>query len=667
MIANTRLQIFLTSGLILFLELALIRYLPAHISYLGYYSNFILLASFIGMGVGMLLARKPIELEKYFPWALLATAGAASVFAVSVYPDLSGEIHFTSSFRGLVIPEFIVVPLVFLLVTATFATVSQRLGKLFTDLPPLIAYRWDILGSLTGITLFTLTAYLGLGPIIWFGLVTIVFSILTYKKGSLFFRNTAIFLILIAAIVYSSIGTTWSPYQNLKLTPVPNTSDLLLYANNIGHQRLEPVVELSSIYKSPYELFKSTTPYNHVLVIGAGTGNDVAMALSRGAKQVTAVEIDREILALGRQYHPDKPYDDPRVTTIVDDARSFLSTTTDNYDLIIFALPDSVLLASGRGNIRLESFLFTAESFAAAKQHLSPNGLLVLYNYYRQPWLIDKLAGMLQDTFNQKPYVTSHGSVGYLAVLMVGDKLADLLPEAPAPIIINTHPPAATDNWPFLYLFKPSLPWIYIIMLAVIGLIIYLAVSGIAGLSLRRRIEPVYFLLGVAFLLLETTALVRFSLLFGTTWLVNSLVFFAVLSLVLVAISLAKYLPQNSLAWWYAGLVVMLIAQYLVPLENLLALNDVTKYISVSLLTLLPVFFANIIFSLTFKSSQSNDFNFASNILGAGVGGILEYAALVTGYRHLIFVIILCYASAFFVAWQQQRRLATTTIHDKVM
>jgi len=171
----------------------------------------------------------------------------------------------------------------------------------------------------------------------------------------------------------------------------------------------------------------------------------------------------------------------------------------------------------------------------------------------------------------------------------------------------------------------------------------------------------------VAFLLLETTALVRFSLLFGTTWLVNSLVFFAILALVLLAITLANWLPRHSLPYWYIGLGVMLIAQYLTPLEQLLALDQVTKYLAISLLTLLPVFFANIIFALTFKNSQANDLNFASNILGAGVGGILEYAALITGYRHLVLVILLCYATAFILAKRTKTELTTETTNNKVM
>ena len=171
----------------------------------------------------------------------------------------------------------------------------------------------------------------------------------------------------------------------------------------------------------------------------------------------------------------------------------------------------------------------------------------------------------------------------------------------------------------------------------------------------------------MAFLLLETTALVRFSLLFGTTWLVNSLVFFAILALVLLAITLANWLPRHSLPYWYIGLGVMLIAQYLTPLEQLLALDQVTKYLAISLLTLLPVFFANIIFALTFKNSQANDLNFASNILGAGVGGILEYAALITGYRHLVLVILLCYAAAFILARRTKMELTTETTHNKVM
>ena len=315
--------------------------------------------------------------------------------------------------------------------------------------------------------------------------------------------------------------------------------------------------------------------------------------------------------------------------------------------MIIFALPDSLILASGRGNIRLESFLFTQEAFASAKEHLTDDGLLVMYNYYRRPWLVAKLAGMLRQVFHQEPYVVTLQGGGQLAALMAGNKISDLNPQATPSLKIESTPQAATDDWPFVYLQKPSLPWFYMVMLMIIAIIIYSSLSMLNGRTLYKSIEPTYFFLGVAFMLLETVSLVRFSLLFGNTWVVNSLVFFAILTLILIAIRLSARFKNLNPTPWYIGLGLSLLVQYLYPLQTLLSLPSATKYILVSLLTLLPVFFANIIFSITFKNSTANSINFASNILGAAAGGMLEYLALLTGYRHISLIIMLCYLLAF--------------------
>ena len=58
--------------------------------------------------------------------------------------------------------------------------------------------------------------------------------------------------------------------------------------------------------------------------MGAGSGSDVAIALSKGAKHVDAVDIDPRILEIGAERNPNHPYQDPRVTRYVDDGRAFL-------------------------------------------------------------------------------------------------------------------------------------------------------------------------------------------------------------------------------------------------------------------------------------------------------------------------------------------------------
>ena len=140
------------------------------------------------------------------------------------------------------------------------------------------------------------------------------------------------------------------------------------------------------------------------------------------------MEIDPLILQLGKQFNPDHPYSNPRVKQVVNDGRNFLENTTEHYDLIIFALPDSLTLTSSNTSLRLESFLLTQNSIATARAHLTKNGLLILYNFYRTNWLLDKLVNMVGHTFNQEPLISTYGGRGRGALIMAGPRLAELSP-----------------------------------------------------------------------------------------------------------------------------------------------------------------------------------------------------------------------------------------------
>ena len=140
--------------------------------------------------------------------------------------------------------------------------------------------------------------------------------------------------------------------------------------NGIPHQALHPVNgPQEPFYTQVYKWFPGKT-YQNVLVVGAGSGTDVAIALAHGAGHVDAVEIDPAILQIGVENHPDHPYQDPRVTQINNDGRAYLRTTDKKYDLVIFALPDSLTLVSSTANVRLESFLFTQQAFESVRDHL---------------------------------------------------------------------------------------------------------------------------------------------------------------------------------------------------------------------------------------------------------------------------------------------------------
>ena len=99
--------------------------------------------------------------------------------------------------------------------------------------------------------------------------------------------------------------------------------------NNLGHQGMLPVERAGPAYFLPHLLNRDAggKPFDDVLIIGAGSGNDVAAALAQGAGHVDAVEIDPVINELGRLHHPNRPYSDPRVSIHLDDGRSFVRKT----------------------------------------------------------------------------------------------------------------------------------------------------------------------------------------------------------------------------------------------------------------------------------------------------------------------------------------------------
>src|SRR4029079_8455554 len=182
--------------------------------------------------------------------------------------------------------------------------------------------------------------------------------------------NVALLLASLLIVYRMEGGSLWSPYY--RITLFQDGADTVVEVNNIFHQSMAPVEKKEYFYQWPYTVFGDT--FDDVLILGAGTGTDVAAALRHGARHVDAVEIDPVILRLGAADHPDHPYSDPRVTAICDDARHFLRTTNKKYDLVVFALIDSLTRQSSFSSVRLESYMFTEESFQAVRQHLTARG-----------------------------------------------------------------------------------------------------------------------------------------------------------------------------------------------------------------------------------------------------------------------------------------------------
>src|SRR5438874_10460831 len=679
--------------------------MPAHVRFLSYFTNFILLASFLGLGVGILSARRKLPLgPRTFPLLLLFAAILIAAAKFELHIGSAGVLYYGAGESGTAPPEnALVLPAAFLLVSLLFVCIGRPLGVLLGQVtPPLRAYALDIGGSLAGIAAFFMLSWFEQPPVVWFVgllLVTLLLAGPTWLDRAFMLAPLAI-----AAVIAWNIGLSywWSPYYKIGLTQSDNQHGWELNVNESGHQAMMPSDEKEPFYRSPYDLF-GANQFQRVLIIGAGSGSDTAIGLKYGqVGHIDAVEIDPVIARLGQEFHPEQPFSDPRVDVHVDDGRSFLRKSTDTYDLIIFALPDSLTLTSQFSSLRLESFLFTEQSFREARAHLTSNGAIVLYNYYREDWLLRKLAGMLETAFDQAPFAQSFGGWGRAGVLVDGPRLqtlfsqrpdlnqpfrqirtptpqldedpnAILLPLVGSGVLAHTNsagdadptpPTPATDNWPLMYLRDPALPWVFIAGLAMVAVIALGLIFGLAPATARRGFSGHMFFLGAAFMLLETRSLVTFALLFGSTWLVNSLVFFAILCSVVLAVFLSARFPVKPSVPLYALLVAALLVAYVVPQDAFLSIDSLPlRYALASIVAFLPVFLANLVFAGSFKGTgPSADVAFASNLIGVMLGGMLEYASLLIGYRQLLLLVIAFYVLSALLL--RRRAPATETEAD---
>ncbi|HTV73843.1 MAG TPA: hypothetical protein VME66_09080, partial [Candidatus Acidoferrales bacterium] len=481
-------RLVLLSFLMLFVELALIRWLGSVVLYLSYFTNFVLLGSFLGIGLGFLRAKARIDL---FPWAgiaLVLLVAFVRLFPVTVERQGSQLIYFGPVVRS-ALPMWVILPIIFLVVALVMSSIAQGVARTFASFEPLEAYRLDILGSLAGVVTFSALSFLGAPPLAWGIVVSVTFVVLYAPALRLIQIVAALGLVGLLARESFVAGDSWSPYYKVSL--LPTTGGFVeINVNGVPHQIIEPLAQrrqLQPMYFLPYERVRSN-PLRNVLIIGAGNGGDVAVALAEGAKHVDAVEIDPRIYQIGTQLEPDHPYQDPRVTVHIDDGRAFLQKTQNHYDLILLALPDSLVLVSGQSSLRLESYLFTLQALQAARAHLNPGGAFAMYNYYREDWLIARLAKTLQVTYGHAPCVDSFG--GKFAIMMAGLTEGSIacptLWQQPQNISDADAQPADDDH-PFLYLRTRSIPPMYLITLSLILLVSLVLIRGAAGpLTLMR-------------------------------------------------------------------------------------------------------------------------------------------------------------------------------------
>ncbi len=628
----------------------------------SFYLNFVLIATFLGMGVGLLRADLAARTRWIGPVAMLTVAGAVWFFSHTniVVPADPNEFVW-GIFDGVnsrLVPLSVVVVSLFTICALFFIPLGALLGEQFKRMPPLTAYAWDIGGSLCGIAAFGALSALRAGPAWWFGIGAGMWAVASLDQ-----RRFATAVVLAGAVLVGVSANQrgpreyWSPYYRIDVKP-----DGPAFRIDVNGSLHQIVMDLDSLranrfaytriarngYVMPY---RWVTRVDTALVVGAGTGNDLAILLQQGAKHIDAVEIDPVIADLGQVLHPQKPYDDPRVHLHVDDARAFLRRATQKYDLIIFGTLDSQTLLSGMSSVRLDNYVYTVESFASARRRLKESGSLVLYHMSPQPYIGAKIYQMVQEAFGKAPGV-AFGNMNLFNLIVIAGDAADRVPPADPALLNDLRTPydGAHDNWPYLYLREHTVPGHYWAALFSVVLIALVLVAAASGRSLAGGVDSVMFFMGAGFLLLETKSVTEMSLLFGSTWTVNLLVFASILLVVLAANRLVARGRAPRLAVLFGGLFATLAIAFAIPASDLLWLGTIGQWTLGGLLVAAPLFFASMIFSALFATRTDTARALAWNLIGAIAGGVLEYASMAIGIKGLYVIAAILYGAAFLFA-----------------
>ncbi len=664
---------------ILALELALIRWTGAQIRVFAYFGNLVLIGAFMGMGLGVALGRRlPGLVHATLP--LLTAVCAVLTFAEPLglmhleFPDPSvhlwgaeGSLAEGGQFVWSVV-RFLAV---FTAIVATFVCAGAAVGCLFPRLAVLRAYGWDLGGSLLGIAALTLATSFGTGPPVWLLLGVIPFVVLTRKPLA------AVCAVAVVALGWLSVDdAVFSPYNRIDLVQEGSSVQLSVnrdfhqYMHNLSDEHLaSDEVEPAALrrlqrYRAAYDLpFTINDARGSALIVGAGTGNDVQAALRSGYQRVVSVDIDPEIIRLGTELHPEQPYSDPRAEPVVNDARAFFEQYTgDPFDVVCYGLLDSHAMFTSLSSLRLDNYVYTEQGIHSAWEHVAPGGHLSLsFSVFAGEWISDRMFWTVTKATGTEPRMICHGMhfgctfiVGKDEAVLHGDRIAHFgqrSPEAAQDEVRTT-----SDDWPFLYVRPGVFPWGYVVVLAFVLFMAFVGTPWAFGrASLRADFDPVLFLMGTAFLLIETRGVTSLSLVFGSTWLVNSAIFGGILLMVLLAnLAVERFGFTNPMPW-FAGLFAAVLLIWVVDPGSLNSYSLVTRGVIGGLINALPIGFAGVIVSILLARSANATASLGSNLLGSVLGGCLEYLSMTVGLGALALLALAIYLSAFLLAIRRKQ------------
>ena len=626
------------------------------------------------MGLGVALGRRYSGLiHGTLPALLLASIPLAFSESLNImhlpFPDASVYLWVAEFFIGNAWQYLFNICLflfIFCLLVTVFVFAGCPVGCLFSKLPPLRSYTSDLVGSLLGIVAFTFLTFLNTSPPVWLALGSLPFLWLSRSRASLLSFGAVIVLGW-----FSINGAIYSPYNRIDLiqrnlvTELKVNRDFHQYIHNLSDEFLsrpehsEDNLILLSFTREVYDLpFTLNNIRGRALIVGAGTGNDVQAALRNGYREIYSVDIDGRIIEIGRRLHPEKPYDDSKVVAVVNDARAFFEQFKgEPFDVVCYGFLDSHAMFSTMSSLRLDNYVYTEEGIRRAWEHVSEKGHLSLTFFAdpRFPWILDRLYWTIAEATGQEPLFIINRN--YCATFIVpkqpGTLSEDLFKrfEPRKPLAGRKYVRTTSDDWPFLYIRPNHFPLGYVIVISAVlcltAVTIPLAFGG--RKTFLSEFDPTLFLMGGAFMLIETRGVTTLSLLFGSTWMVNSAIFTGILIMVLAAnLTVERFKLKEPLPW-FAFLFISLTILWAFNLGSLNQYPLLVRGLLGGIVNALPIGFAGIIFSILLSRSRHPTASLGSNLLGSVIGGFLEYLSMLYGLSILVQIACVLYLMSLLI------------------
>jgi spermidine synthase len=679
------------AGASLFIELVLIRWEAGIFPVFALYKNFTLLSCFCGLGIGYAIAKErrllismslPMILILFITFTFLRYGAGDIVHSLlRIIPVREeGSVLFkvnanTSSgiFFLLSVPIYLLLCATFALNTLVLLPIGQFCGHLMQRMEPLKSYGWNLLGSIAGAGLLFLLSWAWAGPAIWFGIAVTILVLFQFSSPSargVAFGSAIVCMLTAAWPVTPLIQTIYSPYQMIEKSTQSNGLMNILASGSYFQKIYDLSLANANREKDPalrkivgyYELpFKTARSLRNVAIVGAGSGNDVAAALRNNAGHVDAVEIDPAIRDLGWENHPEKPYQDRRVHSIINDARNFFRTTDTTYDVIVYGVLDSHIVVSQGANMRVDSFVYTTEGLQDAFGHLKQGGLMSVSFALSDMLMGEKIYRILKsfpgggppvailtgyDANNTTTFmVRKNAAISLPEEFLHGHQLADVTNRDAATSAKSLDVPS--DDWPFFYLERKMYPATYMVLLGIVLGMSLLLVRATIPLQIWRSSYLPFFFLGGGFMLVETKTITELGLLFGNTWQVVGITIMSVLVIAYFANMLASRLNDRTAATCFLGVFALLFAGYAIAIHGGLGTSSgLGKFVLVAVMCG-PVGFSGLVFSTLLKKVDDVGSAMSYNILGAMLGGMLEYNSMRFGFSALYLIAMGLYALAW--------------------